>query len=160
MAQATLKEPESRAEPYTEEDAEAFYDRLEQFRETLSEGEQKILARMVVDASDGDGASSTAEAGTEEPSEDDIDSLADKLNQLHDELPGNQHLVLDALVGKTMLKDAADVEGYHWLFIRTVPNRRIGAWRAYCGQIGGDTFVQRWRPRGGHRTVGCWEADY
>ena len=159
MAQATLKEPETRAEPFTDEDAEAAFDKLEELRETLPEREKQILSRMVVDATDGEGAIEES-AAAESPSDEEIDSLAQKLNDLHDQLPGNQHLVLDALVGKTLLKDAADVQGYHWLFIRTVPNRRVGAWREYCRSIGGDRFKMVWYSRGGHKTVGCWEADY
>jgi hypothetical protein len=110
---------------------------------------------MVVDAAGDDVPAGEA---TEEPTEEELDSLAKKLNGLHDELPGNQHLVLDALVGKTLLKEAADVEGYHWLFIRTVPPRRIPAWRQYCKSMGGDRFVRIWTRRA-YPKVGCWHND-
>lgn len=163
MAQATLKEPETtQAAPFTDQDVEAVFDRLEEFRETLPEREKQILSRMIVEAGGDDEATQegiSADA-TDTPKDEDLDSLGEKLHKLHEELPGNQHLVLDSLVAKSLLKEAVDTEGYHYLFIRTVPNRRVRAWARYCASIGGDQLRYVGYRGGGHKTIGCWEADY
>jgi hypothetical protein len=152
-----------------EADAQEFFRRLDEFKETLNDKEKLLLASMVVAAAE-DGAQGEApqEQDLDEsklPDEQEGEAFADKLNQFHDNLPDNLHLYLDSLIGKTFLKDEAEVQGYHWLFAGWVPMTQVSAYKAYCYEQGGDywrvfparpvRYQGKW-----WRKVGCWEADY
>jgi hypothetical protein len=146
-----------------EEEAKDFMERLDAFRETLTPKEQAILGFMVFQAS---GEQPPAEAGSGElspPTDEEMDAFTEKLNQFHDELPGEQHLFIDEMLGKTWFKDHAEVQGYHWVRISPwyqITNRQRQAFAQACANAGGDAVRYVYRPGSGHRYAACYDNTH
>jgi hypothetical protein len=147
----------------SEQETEEFFDKLDAFRDSLPEKEQVMLAALVVEATDrgeeADKAQQENPTSMEPPTDAEFDSFADKLNQFHDSLPGDQHLLLDSMLGKTWFQHEAEVEGFYWrlLDVRTITNRQLGPYIRACGSVGGDRVTWVRRAGGGHRRVACWD---
>lgn len=158
-----VHEDAARAE-LSKADAREFYDRLDAFGETLGEKERVLLAVMVVEALAGEEEAPAAEeaATIEPPTEDEFTTFAKKLSEFHDSLPGDQHLLVDAMLAKTWFRDQAEVEGFHW---RLLDRRRVGyrQFRAYekaCLAAGGDQATwssPKLQGYDGGLRVACWD---
>lgn len=147
-----------------EQELQEFNEKLEEFKNSLSDGHKKQLASMVAIATAEEEAA--AQEGTDggKPSEDEINEFLTKLGEFHNSLPGNQHQLLDALVGAAAM-DNKDVQGYGWMWwgYMSYGNRR--AWINECYSDGGTLYYlkNRWgnyiRDYRGRYKVGCWD-DY
>ena len=156
-----LKTPELQEEgtaALSEQEQDDFFERLDQFRESLSDREQIMLAVLVVEATDdAEAPSSNGQSEAEPPTEAELDAFAEKVNQFHDTLPGNQHLMLDTMLGKTWFQHETEVEGYYWVPIHRarISNRQWSAYAYACNSAGGRATWAKWRGSG-HRNVACW----
>jgi hypothetical protein len=146
-----------------EQEIEDFFQRLDQFRDSLPEKEQVMLAALVVEATgkgeEADKAQQENPKSLDPPTDEEFDAFAEKLNQFHDSLEGDQHLVLDAMLGKTWFQHEAEVEGFYWRLLdtRVITNRQLPAYINACGAVGGDRVTWVRRMGGGHRRVACWD---
>ncbi|CAN5227408.1 hypothetical protein BH09ACT13_BH09ACT13_05830 [soil metagenome] len=132
----------------TEQDADEFSDQLAAFHDTLDEKEQVLLARLVVEASDGELPPSDKSGTLEPPTEDEFDAFAEKLSRFHDTLAGDQHLFLDEMLGKTWFAAEAEVEGYHWRLLavwKSTDPVPYGGYRDLCRRAGGDRLSWTYR---------------
>ncbi|CAN5227257.1 hypothetical protein BH09ACT13_BH09ACT13_05820 [soil metagenome] len=159
----TVLEDAERAE-LSEQDADEFFTQLNAFRDTLADKEKVVLATMVVEAIDGtDAPTGDGPTTMEPPTAEETDAFAEKLDKFHDSLPGDQHLFLDAILGKSWFAHEAEVEGYHWRLLdtRIIKNWQWQGYKEACGAVGGDRADwTKWRgsPR---RRVACWDnTDY
>lgn len=130
-----------------EEDANDFMERLDEFRATLPDQEQAILAVMALEAA-GESIPATGEGTLSEPTDEEMAAFAAKLDRFHDELPGNQHLYVDHMLAKTWFVEQAEVQGYGWELIGKwflIPKKNLPAWRAACAdpEIGGEGYALR-----------------
>ena len=140
-------------------EAQEFIARLEEFAKSLPEREQAILSQMVVETI-GEEPQEGGPASTAEPTDEEMESLAEKLDSFHDELPGNQHLYVDDILAASWFKDRADVQGYTWGTLAwrgLVPNTHRGWYAQQClSRPGAQEF--QWKPKrrgGGHTYVAC-----
>ena len=139
-----------------------FHKRLDEFAETLSDGEKKQLAAMIVLATDAEDEEETKRVSgeTKPPTEQEIDAFAAKLNEFHNSLPDEQHRVLDAIIGRAFARDDADVQGYEWIWSGWIlANRRTwGKYWNICDYQGGELYNYGTAWSGGRkwRKVGCW----
>jgi len=139
-----------------------FQQKLTDFEATLTPGEKQQLAGMIVLATDAQDEEETKKVSGETtlPSDEEMDAFAKKLDEFHDSLPGEQHRVLDAIVGHAWAGDADDVQGYYYIWSGWInANRR--SWRSYwraCDYQGGDLYNWGTANYGGRivRNVGCW----
>lgn len=144
-----------------EDDAKDFLERLDAFRDTLPPREKAILAEIVVEALGDEPAPEGGQAPEGEPTQEEIDSFIEKLNRFHDELPGDQHLYVDQMLGATALKDKAEVEGYSLdlVWFGTIQNKQRHIYRAACFNRPGPQYVREWfRPGAGHRRFACYDV--
>ncbi len=139
-----------------------FQQALTEFETTLTPGEKQQLAAMIVLATDAKDEEETTKVSgeTKLPSDEEIDAFAKKLNTFHDSLPGEQHRVLDSIVGHAFADDADDVQGYYYIWSGWI-NANRGTWRRYwraCDYQGGDLYNWGTANYGGRivRNVGCW----
>lgn len=156
MALKTPALQEAGGAELTDQESEKFFEKLDEFRETLTDKEQIMLAVMVVEATDdAEAPASDGQAEAEPPTEAELDAFAGKLTEFHDSLEGNQHLLIDTMLGKTWFKHEAEVEGYYWLpEPRRIPNRQWAAYVRACAAAGGKVTWSR--SGAGHRNVACW----
>jgi hypothetical protein len=147
----------------TEEEVADFDRRLDEFRQSLPERDQKQLAALIVVAA------REQEAGTQEssgddtrPSEQEVDAFMDKLKQFHDSLPGDQHHLLDSLVRNAAAANE-DVEGYdhQMLWWAWMPYSHRASYITQCyGEFGTlkwwtDRYGRVYRDRYGRYAVRC-----
>jgi hypothetical protein len=158
-------------ETAVDKEVDDFLEQLEKFTSSLSEKDQKQLAALVVLATDNqDEATKNVSGKTSTPSEDEIDAFAKKLNEFHDSLPGEQHKILDALVGRAVARDESEVQGQEYVdpwgrtgynFWIPANKRSWNKWAAWCDYIGGDleSFKTSWGSGRKWRQVGCWVGE-
>lgn len=140
---------------------EEYFKSLDKFRETLSESEQQQLAATIVLAADKKEEATknvSSENSTPLPSDEEMDSFLKKLSEFHDSLPGNQHQVLDGMVGVAFAKDEPEVQGYTWIWGGWVRNRSdvLQYYVNLCNYQGGDLYSFRTAYGGRYRRIGCW----
>ncbi len=134
-----------------EGDAQEFIRRLEEFSKSLPEREQAIISQMVVEALGEESASSNGQDSKPEPTQEEIDSFTGKLNEFHDELPGDMHLFVDDLLATTWFKEQAEVQGYSHEFLvwrGLVPNKQRFWYGQQCFARPGEQTFQ-WKKKGG-----------
>ena len=142
----------------TEDEAHEFFQTLDEFRANLTDKEELLLATMVVAAADPAEAEASLEKPLDErvvPSEEEQQGFAAKLDQLHDSLPGSQHLYLDALIG-TAHRGDVDVEAYGWLWKDWIPASKVQQYRRMCQTQGGGHLYVFPPGKSKWRFVGCW----
>ena len=144
-----------------ETELEEFFRSLENFRQNLSENEEQQLAAMIVLAANKEDEATenvSPENSTPPPSEQEMQAFMQKLNEFHDSLPGNQHQVLDGMVGTAFAKDEPEVQGYTWIWGGWVRNRSdvLRYYVNLCNYQGGDLYSIRTAGGGRYRQVGCW----
>ena len=158
MAQVETQAP-------SESELEQFHDRFLQFIDTLEPREKQIVGTIIMSGYSwpvrvhelmGDDMGDA-------PSDEELEGVVRKLDELHDSLPGRQHEVLDALVGAA-LGEEMDVQPYGWIWQPTQGNpRRVGQYMAKCFRQQGDIFS--WNIVRDRRTgrmahyFGCYQAD-
>ena len=151
-----------KTEAPSEQEVADFQQKLDEFEATLSDSEKKQLAAMIVLATDQqeDEETKKVSGNTQLPSDAEMDAFAEKLNAFHDSLPGDQHRVLDALVGRAFARDDADVQGYEYIWSGWIlANRRTWAkYAAICDYQGGElyNFGTAWSGHRKWRKIGCW----
>jgi hypothetical protein len=137
-----------------------FFNSLETFRKGLNPNEEQQLAAMVVLATESEdkATKNVSEDSTPPPSEQEMEAFSTKLNEFHDSLPGNQHQVLDAMVGTAFAKDEPEVQGYSWIWGGWVRNRYdvLEYYAELCNYQGGDLYSFRTAYGGRYRRIGCW----
>jgi hypothetical protein len=142
--------------PPSEQETEEFFQRLDEWRKSLSDREQYILASLVVHAADGQEGEDTQSEAQIEPTDEELDAFADRLDQFHDEL-GDKHVLLDGILLRSVHRDdKADVEGYQWAWFMIVPAPTVRSFQKVCTQLGGRPMrPQRLRGNRRYRAVGC-----
>ena len=136
MAQVQTQAP-------SETELEEFHERFMGFIETLNDRERQIVGTIIVAGYSwpakvhemmGDGEANA-------PSDEELEAVVRKLDDLHDSLPGEQHQVLDVLVGAALGGEDADVQPYgSWLWMKPGTSRQAGAYMKACFRQGGDMF--------------------
>ena len=145
-----------------EQELQEFNDKLEEFKKTLSDTEKKQLASMVAIATKEEEEASKKGTNGGQPTDDEINDFLTKLGEFHNSLPGNQHQLLDALIGAAAM-DNQDVQGYGWLWWGFMPYSNRRAWVNECYSDGGTLYYlkNRWgqyiRDYRGRYKVGCWD---
>lgn len=109
----------------SERDVDEFWQKLEEWRQTLPESEQYQIADMVVTAGKEqltdeekkaleEDASGQAPTEAQALTEEEVKALVEELNRFHDTLPEGQHQILDAIVGKACMTEQ-DVQAHGWV---------------------------------------------
>jgi hypothetical protein len=146
----------------SETEVAEFQQKLKDFEATLNDEEKQQLAAMIVLATDAQDEEETKRVSGKErqPTDQEMEAFAKKLNDFHNSLPGDQHRVLDALVGRAFARDDADVQGYEYIWSGWVlANRRTwNYWWNVCDYQGGDlyNFGTAWSGGRKWRHIGCW----
>jgi hypothetical protein len=121
-----------------------FWRRLREFSDSLSERERELLAMTVV-AGAAWPVSTPIEEEKEQatdgaPADEELEAFAEKLDQFHDSLPGEQHQVLDGIVGMAYFSEEMDVQPYGWLFQGYIPANKLNYYKKLCWNYGGNKF--------------------
>ena len=153
------------AAEFSEEDLQDFLSKLDEFREGLPEDQKALLEAMIVKAT---GVEDEAEGGDQpaqesaKPDDEAARELERKLNAFHDELPGEQHRLVDALV---IASTGDDVEAHHGIGfpggsrlrdLRYIYTGQLVQYGRACNSIGGHTHVLGSWPGYNIFRVGCY----